>query len=60
MRRIADRLRPGETAQGEPLALDTSLRDAFSAMTTRHTDRLPVCDAEGRTVGAIALADLVR
>ncbi len=60
VRRIADRLRLGETAEGEPLALDTTLRDAFSAMTTRHTDRLPVCDAEGRTVGAIALADLVR
>jgi osmoprotectant transport system ATP-binding protein len=60
VRKIADRLRLGEIAEGEPLPLDTSLRDAFSAMTTRHTDRLPVCDTEGRTVGAIALADLVR
>jgi osmoprotectant transport system ATP-binding protein len=60
VRRIADRLRLGETAEGEPLSLDTSLRDAFSAMTTRHTDRLPVCDAEGRRVGVITLADLVR
>jgi osmoprotectant transport system ATP-binding protein len=60
VRRIADRLRLGETAEGEPLSLDTSLRDAFSAMTTRHTDRLPVYDAEGRGVGVITLADLVR
>jgi CBS domain-containing protein len=29
-------------------------------MTLRHTDRLPVCDAEGRYVGVITLADLVR
>jgi osmoprotectant transport system ATP-binding protein len=60
VRRVADRMRPGETAEGEPLSLDTSLRDALSAMTTRRTDRLPVCDAAGRRVGAIALADLVR
>jgi osmoprotectant transport system ATP-binding protein len=60
VRKIADRLRLGEIAEGEPLPLDSSLRDAFSAMTARHTDRLPVCNAEGRTVGAIALTDLVR
>ena len=60
VRKIADRMRPGETAEGEPLSLDTSLRDALSAMTTRRTDRLPVCDVEGRKVGAIVLADLVR
>ena len=60
VRRIADRLRPGETAEGESLALDASLGEALSAMTARHTDRLPVHDAEGRTIGAIALGDLVR
>ena len=60
VRKIADRLRRGETAEGEPLPLDTSLRDALSAMTARRTDRLPVSDAEGRDVGVIALADLVR
>jgi osmoprotectant transport system ATP-binding protein len=60
VRNIGDRLRLGETAEGEPLLLDTSLRDALSAMTTRHADRLPVCDADGRNVGVIALADLVR
>jgi osmoprotectant transport system ATP-binding protein len=60
LRTIGDRLRPGEIAAGEPLPLDTSLRDALSAMTTRRTEKLPVCDAQGRHVGAIALADLVR
>ena len=60
VRKIVDRMRPGETAEGEPLSLDTSLRDALSAMTTHRADRLPVCDGEGRTVGAIVLADLVR
>jgi len=60
VRKIADRMRPNETAEGEPLSVDTSLRDALSAMTTHRTDRLPVCDPAGRKVGAIALADLVR
>ena len=60
VRKIADRVRAGETAEGDPLFLDTSLRDALSAMATRRTDRLPVRDAEGRRVGVIALADLVR
>ena len=60
VRRIADRLRRGETAVGEPLALDASLGEALSAMTVRHTDRLPVSDAEGRKIGVIALGDLVR
>ncbi len=60
VRRIADRLRSGETAEGEPLALDASLSEALSAMTARRTDRLPVCDAEGRNIGVIALGDLVR
>jgi len=60
VRKIGDRLRRGETAEGEPLSLDASLGEALSAMTARRTDRLPVCDAEGRRVGAIALGDLVR
>ena len=60
MRKVAERMRPGGHAEGEPLALDSSLREALSAMTLRGTDRLPVCDREGRRVGTIALADLVR
>jgi osmoprotectant transport system ATP-binding protein len=60
VRKISDRLRGGETAEGEPLLFDISLRDALSAMITRHTDRVPVCDAEGRNLGVVTLADLVR
>jgi osmoprotectant transport system ATP-binding protein len=60
VRRVEERMRPGETAPGEPLPLDASLRDALSAMTERRTDRLPIADAIGRSVGVIALADLVR
>ena len=60
VRKVGDRLRRGETAEGEPLSLDASLSEALSAMTTRHTDRLPVSDTEGRPAGVIVLADLVR
>jgi osmoprotectant transport system ATP-binding protein len=60
VRKVGDRLRRGETAEGEPLALDASLGEALSAMTARHTDRLPVSDAEGRPAGVIVLTDLVR
>ena len=60
VRKIADRMRPGETAEGEPLFADTPLRDALSTMTLRRTDRLPVCDAAGHHIGVITLADLIR
>jgi osmoprotectant transport system ATP-binding protein len=60
LRRIAERLRPGEAAEGEPLPADASLRDALAAMAGRHVDRLPVIDEAGRPLGAIRLADLVR
>jgi osmoprotectant transport system ATP-binding protein len=60
VRTVGDRLRPGETAEGDAVALDAPLREALSAMTARHTDRLPVADADGRRIGAIVLADLVR
>jgi len=60
LRKIAERMRPGETAAGAPLPADASLRDAFAAMTERHIDRLPVADATGRVIGVITLADLVR
>jgi osmoprotectant transport system ATP-binding protein len=60
LRTVAERLRPGEPADGEPLPSDASLRDALAAMTSRHTDRLPVVDPAGRPLGAITLADIVR
>jgi osmoprotectant transport system ATP-binding protein len=60
LRTVAERLRPDETAVGEPLSSGASLRDAMAAMAAHHTDRLPVVDAGGRRLGAILLADLVR
>ena len=60
LRKIAERLRAGETAAGAPLPAEASLCDALAAMTERHTDRLPVVDAGGRAIGIITLADLVR
>jgi osmoprotectant transport system ATP-binding protein len=57
---VAERVRRGETAGGEPLPGDASLRDALAAMIARHADRLPVVDASGRAIGTIALSDLVR
>jgi len=60
LRTVAERVRPGEAAGGQPVPSDTSLRDAFAQMAARHIDRLPVIDAAGRPLGAITLADLVR
>ena len=60
LHKIADRLRRGETAVGEPISSEASLRDALAAMLARHVDRLPVVDAAGHPLGAITLADLVR
>jgi osmoprotectant transport system ATP-binding protein len=60
LRRVGERVRPGETAGGEPLSSDASLADALAAMIARRADRLPVADPSGRSIGAIALDDLVR
>jgi osmoprotectant transport system ATP-binding protein len=60
VRRVGERMRVGENADGAPIALDATLAEALGAMTERHRDRLPVADGEGRVVGVIALADLVR
>ncbi|HEX6441458.1 MAG TPA: ABC transporter ATP-binding protein [Stellaceae bacterium] len=60
LRTVSERLRPGETVEGEPVSPELTLRDALAAMMARHTDRLPVADAEGRAIGAITLADLIR
>lgn len=60
LRTVADRLHPGEAAEGEPVPKGTSLRDALAQMAARHTERLPVVDDDGRPLGAITLADLVR
>ena len=57
---VADRLRPGEPAPGEPIRDDQSLSLALSEMVIRGTDRLPVTADDGGALGAIHLDDLVR
>jgi osmoprotectant transport system ATP-binding protein len=56
---VAARLRPGESAPGEPIAAAASLRQALSQMIARGTDRLAVSDGV-QSLGAIHLADLLR
>jgi len=60
VRRVGDWMRPDESAEGEPLAVSATLADALAAMVARRASRLPVVDVEGKPLGAIALADLVR
>jgi osmoprotectant transport system ATP-binding protein len=59
VRRVADRMRRGDSPEGEPIPADATLADALAAMIARRAERLPVADGGG-VVGAIALADLVR
>jgi osmoprotectant transport system ATP-binding protein len=60
VRRVADRVHHGETAEGAPIAAEATLADALATMVARRVDRLAVVDGNGGTIGAIALADLVR
>ncbi|HEV2187394.1 MAG TPA: ABC transporter ATP-binding protein [Stellaceae bacterium] len=60
VRKVAERMRPGEAAEGEPIVAEASLAEALGQMTERRCDRLPVVDATGRVLGSVLLADLVR
>jgi osmoprotectant transport system ATP-binding protein len=60
VRKVGERMRAGEMADGEPVPASASLRDALSLMTARGASVLPVADDAGRIVGTIALGDLVR
>ncbi|HEX2151564.1 MAG TPA: ABC transporter ATP-binding protein [Stellaceae bacterium] len=60
LKTVAERMRPGTTADGQAVPSDASLRDALSAMIARRADRLPVVDPSGHPVGTITLGDLVR
>ena len=60
VRKVAERMRAGEAAGGEPIAAGATLAEALGQMTARRCDRLPVADATGRVTGALLLADLVR
>ncbi|MGH7094917.1 MAG: CBS domain-containing protein, partial [Stellaceae bacterium] len=60
VRKVADRMRRGETVEGEPVPLDATLSEALSLMTRCHAVALPVADAGGAVIGVITLTDLVR
>ena len=57
---VSARLRPGETAPGEPIAVAANLRQALSRMVAEGRDRLAVVDGEGRPLGVLHLADMLR
>ena len=59
LRRVGERLRRGEPAEGAPLSPEASLREALSEMILRHSDRVPVGDGAGGVAGTIRLADLI-
>ena len=60
VRRVADRVLRGGSVEGAAIAVDATLADALATMVARRVDRLAVADGDGGTIGAIALADLVR
>jgi osmoprotectant transport system ATP-binding protein len=57
---VASRLRPGEVAEGEPIAASAKLDDALSRMMALGADRLPVRDDAGQPLGAVRLQDFPR
>jgi osmoprotectant transport system ATP-binding protein len=59
-RRVAELLRPGEAANGEPLRSDQTLQEALAAFLERRMACLPVVDAQAVPVGAIRFIDLLR
>jgi osmoprotectant transport system ATP-binding protein len=59
LRTVGDLVRPGETAAGEPVAPDLSLKEAVSQMVLRGTDVLAVSDGLGGIGGVVRLADIV-
>ena len=60
LRRVGDCTRAGESAGGAPIEATASLREALSVFVTRGVDRLAVVGADGRALGAIRFADLLR
>jgi osmoprotectant transport system ATP-binding protein len=59
VRKVADRMRPGENTEGEAIAADATLAEALQAMIARRTDSLAVTGSDGRALGTLHLADLV-
>jgi osmoprotectant transport system ATP-binding protein len=56
---VAERVRAGEKAEGEPLPHSASLRDALSVFVARGCSRVPVADETGRVLGALHFGDLL-
>jgi osmoprotectant transport system ATP-binding protein len=57
---VANRVRHGEAPPAPAIAATASLRQALSRMIAERSDQLAVTDADGRPVGALHLADIVR
>ena len=57
---VAGLVRHGETAQGAPIPMTSSLREALSTSIARGVDRLAVADDRGQTVGVIAVSDITK
>ncbi|WP_297196120.1 ABC transporter ATP-binding protein [uncultured Pluralibacter sp.] len=60
LRSIADYVRPDDRADGEPLLITQTLRDALSQFVARRCDVLAVADADGTPRGALHFTDLLR
>lgn len=60
LRQVADYARPGEHAEGEPLASTLSLRDALSGFMAQRRTILPVANSVGSVMGTLHFADLLR
>jgi len=56
---VSERIRHGQTAQGEPILASMTLREALSIFVARHTQQLPVVDGQGQPLGVLHFADLV-
>jgi osmoprotectant transport system ATP-binding protein len=56
---VRDRTHFGETVEGEPIAADSSLREALSLFVSRRVDKLPVIDVQGQLAGTLHFADLL-
>ena len=57
--RVATRARPGERADGAPIASTLSLREALSAFVERKEDRLAVVDEHGAPAGTLHFSYLL-
>lgn len=60
LRQVSAWMRVGETAEGEPLRDDMTLREALSLFVARQCDVLPVADAQGVPRGTLHFRDLLR